>query len=69
MNFLSIGVFMSYRTTFENWSETGLADREFHYYKDFYKFFIILSKLESGEKIFAILGETSIKDNIFRIDI
>ncbi len=42
---------------------------EFHYYKNFYKFFIILSKLENGEKIFAILGETSIKDNIFRIDI
>tara|TARA_B100001057_G_scaffold501258_1_gene622741 strand:- start:5226 stop:6359 length:1134 start_codon:yes stop_codon:yes gene_type:complete len=37
MNFLSIGVFMSYRTTFENWSETGLADREFHYYKELSK--------------------------------
>ncbi len=25
---------MSYRTTFKNWSEAGLADREYHYYKE-----------------------------------
>ena len=41
----------------------------FHYYKKFYKFYIILITLESGQKSFAILGETSIKDNIPRIDI
>ena len=41
----------------------------FHYYKKFYKFYIILIMLKSGQKSFAVLGETSIKDNIPRIDI
>lgn len=41
----------------------------FHYYKKFYKFYIILITLVSGQKSFAILGETSIKDNMPRIDI
>lgn len=47
---------MSYRTTFENWSETGLADREFNYYKELSKkgYNIILFTYggKNDEKIF-----------------
>jgi len=47
---------MSYRTTFKNWSETGLADREFHYYKELSKkgYNIILFTYggKNDEKIF-----------------
>jgi hypothetical protein len=41
----------------------------FHYYKKFYKYYIILITLDAGQKSFALLGETSIRDNISRIDI
>tara|TARA_B110000977_G_C11089312_1_gene496076 strand:+ start:471 stop:1421 length:951 start_codon:yes stop_codon:yes gene_type:complete len=41
----------------------------FHYYKEFYKYYIILITLNTGQKSFALLGETSIRDNISRIDI
>lgn len=41
----------------------------FHYYKNFYKFYIILVELNSKKKSFALIGETSIKDGIHRIDI
>ena len=42
---------------------------QFHYYQNFYKFFVILTKSNTGIRNFALLGETSIKDNILRIDI
>ena len=42
---------------------------QFHYYHSFYKFFVILTKSNTGARNFALLGETSIKDNILRIDI
>jgi glycosyltransferase involved in cell wall biosynthesis len=52
----SIGVFMSYRTTFEQWSEIGLADREFHYYKELskkgYKIILFTYGGKNDEKIF-----------------
>lgn len=41
----------------------------FHYYKNFYKFYIILLELNSKKESFALIGETSIKDSINRIDI
>ena len=51
--------------TLEFWENKML----FHYYKQSYKFYIILTTLDSGLKCFALLGETSIRDNIPRIDI
>lgn len=66
-------IFERYNSKKNNFPKRSLKYWEnkmlFHYYKNFYKFYIILAELNSKKESFALIGETSIKDGIHRIDI
>jgi len=53
------------KRTVSFWAHT----REFHYYKNFYKYFLLTIEEQGDLCAYAFVGETSIRDGIKRLDI